>query len=411
MPWVTEINKTYTLTDKGPSGTVYSDCAAMAKLTIQTSGTELLVNVDMTTKESPYISMYLKVNGEELIKKTYFKNSSEFPIKNGSGMGFVRTLEETDASIPVVFKILTSQDFTGNTDRFDDAPTVKATLTRTYYTNVGKGTVSITDNYNNTFTVKGTAGAAGTGNSVTSYSVTYGYDSRATNANPSTPITLTMTNTANATRTVWAKTTTKGMYGEDSVASTSAAIKQYVAPSNPGSPVLSASKTPKRVLKKEWTFDWVPSTAANATSPIKGYRIRVYKNGTPIKGLKVDSGYKIAKGTGTTEWLDREISSAATLTTLTFIPEDLGFAAGDKLKISLFAYTRYGITNTGGQLFSGNGSTAVNSSEYTIENAGVMQVNVNGAWKEGQVFVNVDGAWKEAESVYTNVNGSWKESI
>ena len=53
----------------------------------------------------------------------------------------------------------------------------------------------------------------------------------------------------------------------------------------------------------------------------------------------------------------------------------------------------------------------VRSNEYIIQSNGVMKVNVNNNWYEGQVWVNVDGIWHEATDVFINIDGSWKESI
>lgn len=46
-----------------------------------------------------------------------------------------------------------------------------------------------------------------------------------------------------------------------------------------------------------------------------------------------------------------------------------------------------------------------------IESNGVMRVNVDGSWYEGQVWVNCDGIWKEATDIFVNYNTEWKESI
>lgn len=48
---------------------------------------------------------------------------------------------------------------------------------------------------------------------------------------------------------------------------------------------------------------------------------------------------------------------------------------------------------------------------YFIESNGIMRVNVNNNWYEGQVWVNCDGVWKEATDVFVNHNTQWKESI
>lgn len=42
---------------------------------------------------------------------------------------------------------------------------------------------------------------------------------------------------------------------------------------------------------------------------------------------------------------------------------------------------------------------------------GVMKVQINDEWKDGEVYVNVNREWKKTEKVYINVNGEWKESI
>ena len=51
------------------------------------------------------------------------------------------------------------------------------------------------------------------------------------------------------------------------------------------------------------------------------------------------------------------------------------------------------------------------SEMYLIESSGVMRINADGSWHEGQVWVNVKGNWKEATDVFMNVNDTWKESI
>ena len=51
------------------------------------------------------------------------------------------------------------------------------------------------------------------------------------------------------------------------------------------------------------------------------------------------------------------------------------------------------------------------SDEYIIQSSGIMRVNQNNNWYEGQVWVNVGGVWKEATDVFVNVGNIWKESV
>ena len=51
------------------------------------------------------------------------------------------------------------------------------------------------------------------------------------------------------------------------------------------------------------------------------------------------------------------------------------------------------------------------SDEYIIQSSGIMRVNQNNNWYEGQVWVNVGDVWKEATDVFVNVDNIWKESI
>lgn len=283
-----------------------------------------------------------------------------------------------------------------------DSQAFSAEKGKTVATEIGKGTITITDNYNNTFSISGTKGAAGTNNPSSGPTISWGYTDSYGTSGSVTNKSLTITTPANATRTVYAKCVTGAVYGADTTVTTEKAIKQYVAPSAPGIPSISYEGS-RITLKTPWTFSWAASKATNSSSPIKGYRIHLYKNNVLIKGLAIgtDNTIKLVSG-GTNEYIDRETTN----TTLKITdPAAFGFVAGDQIKLTVYSYTRYGEKNTGTQLFS----TKAAENTFSTQNAGVVQVNVNG-WKEGQVYVNINGTWKEAESISTNVNGVWKES-
>lgn len=284
-----------------------------------------------------------------------------------------------------------------------DSQTFSAEKGKTVATEIGKGTITITDNYNNTFSISGAKGAAGDNNPSSGPTISWGYTDSYGTAGAVTNKALTIITPANATRTVYAKCVTGAAFGADTTVTAEKAIKQYVAPPAPGIPSISYEGN-RITLKTPWTFSWAASKATNSSSPIKGYRIYLYKNNVLIKGLTIDDNSTLKQvAGGTNEYID----SDTTGTTIKITdPAAFGFVAGDKVKLTIYSYTRYGEKNTGKQLFSAKAA----ENTFNTQNAGVVQVNINGAWKEGQVYININGAWKEAESISTNVNGVWKES-
>ena len=298
------------------------------------------------------------------------------------------------------------------------------------YGEIGSGSLKITDNYNNSFTVTATPGTSGAGNPVTKSSLwisqtkdssgkwVWGSAIAGGTGSFSRTINLTDITTAD-TKTVGAYLRTYATYGENKNLEETANIRQYVAPSSPKIPeLMEVNYTGKRLTADmAWTWSWEPATATNKYSPIVGYRIRLYKNGSLIKGLSINKStngqYYLVKGSNTNEYLDYEGYDDDLNTKKSLIiekPTTFGFKAGDTVKLGLFAYTRKGINNDGYQLFSGGSTQQVNSGIYTVENKGVMRVKINNSWKEGQVYVKTGESWKEAQGVYTKVNGSWKES-
>ena len=272
------------------------------------------------------------------------------------------------------------------------------------------GNVSITDNGNNTFTLTTTAGKAGTNNPIKSSSTTWGY---ATNAEASFKGTetkaLTIADKTAESRIVRAKRCDTPTYGGTLESTAMKAIKQYVAPGKPGKPVLNLTKN-KLTLKESWNWTWDAAKATNTSSPIKGYRIRLFCNGTTYAIKDIDGKTHALSG-GIDAWryyIDRESTATG------FIlagPGQVGgnnlsdfvFKTGDKIQLVIHAYTR---DAKGTQLFS----DTVYSDEYTICPNGIMRIKNSNTWKEGQVYVKVSGTWKEADAVYTKVNGVWKES-
>lgn len=302
---------------------------------------------------------------------------------------------------------------------FRDAANITILGNKTIASAVTQGTCSITDNYNNTFTLYGTKGGNGTNNTAGGPTLKWGYTTDYNGAFKDKEIkklVISETTQGNATRKVYAKSITTATYGSNVEKLAEADIKQYVAPTAPSNPRIEPKAKKKLTVRDNWKLSWTAGEKVNDSSPVMGYRVRLYKkiNGV-FTGLQLNKGI-INVGNGKDGNLTNVDSTHAdyyyfdtnsTSTELELDPVELGLTAGDYVKLGVFSYTKYGASNEGGQLFCSNQTC---SQEYLINNAGIVRVKVGGDWKEGQVWVKVDGTWKEATSVHTKVNGSWKES-
>jgi hypothetical protein len=258
---------------------------------------------------------------------------------------------------------------------------------------------TITDNGNNTYTITAAKGKAGTNNAVKSSTLYYkleGNASYTTNTTFSGISNLAITAAASAaSQKAYAYTKVDGTYNDVTTSTTSLAIKNYQAPSKPGTPVISYSKN-RLTIKENWKYSWSAATATNSSSPIKGYRLYLYKNGSFIP-ITDSTGAVLSSQSSSSYYYDKNITS------ITIYPDKCGFAAGDKVKFAVRAYTTNG---KGAQVFS----DPVYSVESVVQNAGVVHVRNGGAWAEGQVKVRVNGQWVEAQSVKVYSNGQWVEA-
>lgn len=291
---------------------------------------------------------------------------------------------------------------------------------------VGNGTVTVKDNYNNTFTITATKGSNdATGNNVASgpSSLKYGYSTTTRNTayTSGTAVALSIDGTTN-NRTVYAEATTTGSKGGSTTATGQADIRQYIGPTPPGTPVISYSKS-KLTNKEPWTFTWAPASATNTSSPVVGYRLRLYRNGNIINGIALKSGSKTELIKSGTEPLIDTNSTSCSITILD--PTEFGFVPGDTVKLGIYSYTRFGqdnndYTNAGvGILYNsdssgtlekrGTADAHVFSLDYPIQKAGLLKVNTPDGWKEGQAFIMTENGWKEASSIYVNTEKGWKE--
>lgn len=287
---------------------------------------------------------------------------------------------------------------------------------------VKAGTCTITDNGNNTFTLKGTKGANGTNNTATGPTLSWGYTSNYGSSFKNGDIkTLSIADPTDATRTVYAKSVTGATYGSSKTATASKAIKQYVAPSAPGKPTISPFSKSKLTMKEHWLVDWQEATATNNSSPVKGYRIRIYKKAegetsfSTIPFYSKTSGQLLSSDSGSgvnRYYYDRTVydgSGNKRDKPMLLYPAIQDIEPGDTIKIGIYSYS---VDAKGNKYFNGGGAETaqVFSAEYVVQNNGILRVKVGGTYREGQVFVKVAGTWKEADIVHTKVAGAWKES-
>ena len=411
MAWVKETSATISVDDWGAKGTDYANCYAKATLSLSTDKGTVNWKITMSTKvgtttKKPAVALYLKIGSSELYNdyynyKTPDANWLGFPTKNGStDSGTVKVKNDSSSSsIPVTLKIATSDNATIDSRYWKTKTT---TLKRTWYTSIGTGDVKIKDNGDNTFTITGTKGKNGDNNTASGPNLSWGYtDSYGNTTTSGTSKTLTIENPKAATRRVYAKNVTTAAHGSSTTAKTYADIKQHVAPNAPTNLEITHSKS-RMTIKENWTLSWTAATAKNKSSPITGYRIRLFKNGKAIP-LKNSNG-KVVSTAGTDDnYYDRPLTTTKE-TTMLIDMQHYDFKPGDKVKATLYAYH----TNSAGtKLFS----SKVTSDTYIVRNSGIMRAKLSGAWKEGQVYVKISDDWKEAAAVYVKINGSWKESV
>jgi hypothetical protein len=311
----------------------------------------------------------------------------------------------------------------------------------TYHTNidVSKLSVEITDNYNNTFNITGTAATGGTSNkATTTFSWGYGNYNNTISSMPLKNQALTISTKTNATRKVQAKAYATAEWGSDSNSAanrtkeTSVNIKQYLAPPKPDFVTLSYNKS-RLTIKEPWVFTWNKPTAVNNSSPVTGYMLmlRRKRNGEESYVRNIKYGWsKDADGNDqiklypiapTETGYNSDNNHNYYLAFMGYPnickaviddPQRLGFAVGDEVELWVKSFTQFGKDNDGAVLQLDGSENAAKSGLALIRNAGIVRVRIPGTdtWVEGQVYARVADQWKEAETVNVRVNGEWRES-
>ena len=281
-------------------------------------------------------------------------------------------------------------------------------------TNGAAPTLNVDDKRNNTVLLSGSVGKNGTNNSiqsVTLYYTTDGTDPKSSSS-PRTAVSLATTSssfskTINISKAckVRAYIICKFKYNDTSV-SKEADVTYYVKPGNAGKPKLSDSsfRNGRLTIKQDWGWEWALATAGNTSSPVDRYRVRFYINDKNTQIIDYYDGVtirsKLVDGSTTDYAYDRNATASLPMP---MRPTMQNIKPGDTVKLSVQAYAK----NGAGDILA---SSIMTSDTYTVQNAGIVNVKVAGAWKEGQVYVKANGSWHEAETVNTKVGGTWKES-
>jgi hypothetical protein len=305
--------------------------------------------------------------------------------------------------------------------------------------------VNIIDNKNNTCTISGTLGKNGTNNAMKSAMLYYTTNGKNPDANESWTLraSLGATSAASFSKTVAIPSgCTKIIaivycnytYNESNTGNCSAAVKFRYGPmhSEPVTTWTGQEEGKRLTTKAEVSFVWYDpdwTLAENKANYLpkeclNGYRIRMHEW---KKGESSAASIHIGVNSDDSRWYDTwetgetantlaygaEYARSGNMNTCTVDPVKLGMVAGDK--ISIMVHGRY--KTAGNPVFvwsnviGSNAESVANSSPWAMfENEGIVNVKVDGEWKEGQVYVKANNEWKEAESVFTKVDGAWKES-
>lgn len=288
---------------------------------------------------------------------------------------------------------------------------------------VGEGSVTITDNGDNSCTITAKAGTKGTNNAVKGATLQYSLGMSLITGCTKEKFTTEQLTTGLTTKFeiptedydkdvnnfyVTAKVATKGTYGGEVFSDTvTQEIKHYVAPKAPGTPEISYTKN-RLTAREDWTFNWTQAEANNDNSPVAGYRLTLLKNNQPVPATLSPgtAGYLIPSSFTTNVYTD---ILGVDNCSITLNPADFNFKKGETVCLAVKAFSRNNSLENPKKLFS----TVKSSSHYVVESAGTVKVKVgdtggNEVWTDGQVFVKVadtegNEVWVEADDIMIKV--------
>lgn len=314
-------------------------------------------------------------------------NNNVFPVKSGSVSGSLTVAHSSDGTKSIEVSMSTAI--------FCNAVKTKSgtwSLDNIELTKPGNPSIGIKDNGDNSFTLNISKGSNGTNNPATGYYAQYDtgpgwdrcYDGHHQDIYSDCTVNLKAHTTGTHSNSDWVKT--------------SALIKYYGNPSDPGKPILSSKKEGKPTLKEDLTFRWTAATAGSSHAPIRGYRIRLKVNGSFYDLDPNSSNDYIDTGNTNTYWT---------------IPQSIKdtLKVKDTIQLSIYAYSTNGVPTP---IFNGGGTTEAQilSDVYTISSNGIVRIDIPGlGYKQGTVYVKSSSVnWKEAQGVFANNGSSWKES-
>lgn len=282
----------------------------------------------------------------------------------------------------------------------------------TAYTNGTSPSIAVTDGGNNTAKISGTLGKNGTNNEIKSAKIYYTTNgTEPTDSSSSIALVAKSSGSYSESVPISKDCTVRAMVicvfeHNETKASSSAAgagvsVKYYKKPSNPGKPVIYFTKD-KLTPKERIIYKWAAATQGNANSPVKGYRVRLYKNGINIPIWSTGSGTQLSVINSGSDYIYDRTGVADPLS-ISLGHEIHGFKPGDKVKLSIQAYALNGANE---KLLS----DVMTSDETVIYNAGTVKIKYNNIWQEGQVFVKYNNVWTEASSISSKTADGWKES-
>lgn len=303
---------------------------------------------------------------------------------------------------------------------------------------VTAGTVTITDNGNNTCNINGTPGKPGLNNKVKQYNLYYGTSTNPQNDKKSSytsSLTSTKTVTYNVpapsgtatSRKVYAQGHTVDSYGGGAMTGiTDTSINYYAAPSfaSGATPTIGRSKS-RFTIKENWRLSYPTAQKhPNSYSGVSGYQISVlkksagssnfvsipfYNDNTSENANPITTDRKATNSSfveNISSYIYRYYYNRNDNSEMTFYASNPnnGLVPGDQIKFVIRAYS---VDGAGTKLLS----APIISEAITVKNAGTVRVRANSTWKESEaVYVRANGAWKEIEAIYVRANGEWKEA-
>lgn len=359
--------------------------------TVRCNGETHTESVNPTTLNSEWNTLYTNAGSLPIVK---YLVSKTFSVTGLSA------LNSKDISIGGSIQCAKSTNWSPGYGTTDFNITIPA-----YAGSITAGSVSISDNGNNTAKIEYTNSKAGTNNSIKSSTVYYTTDGSvpsSSNKDGSFSAGTTSQGTGSSNINIPADTDgkitikailiTDGTYNDPSSSVASKDVNYYHKPSVRPTPKISFN-TKKPTLKSIFTISWDSGSQYGTASynAIKGYRIRLAK-GSDFMQLDSDEKY-----------IERTSAGSVSFNIL-----DKGFdiEVGDEIHATLHIWSENG---KGERLWYDQSSPAI-SNYVTIVNMGVVWLRLGNTWVEGQVWSRDGLTWDECTGLFIRDSSTWKES-